>query len=307
MSASALAAGTPSGTTVSNVATLDYVQAGASLRVDSNASRFRVDEVLNVIVQKRDATNVVVASPDAARVLTFAVTNTGNGSQKFRLSVNAALAGDQFDPAFGKLVIDTNGNGVYDPSVDQDDANGLNDPLIAPDQSVTVFVVSDIPSGRANNDVGLAALTAQAAIGTGPAGTTIAGKGAGGSDVVIGASRGVAVAQNGYLVAQAQPVVTKSQTVANPSGGSVALPGSIVTYTLRLEIKGSGSTVNSLLADTIPANSTYVPGSLRLDGAVLTDQADADAGRFTGSAIEVGLGALVAPVTRVVSFQVRLN
>ena len=50
----ALAVGTPSGTTVSNVASIQYVQAGASLQVTSNASSFRVDEILNVTVQKSD-------------------------------------------------------------------------------------------------------------------------------------------------------------------------------------------------------------------------------------------------------------
>ena len=307
LSTSALAVGTPSGTTVSNVASLQYVQGGASLQVTSNLASFRVDEILNVVVQKIDATSVVVASPDTRRVLSFTVTNTGNGSQKFQLSSNDALAGDQFDPAFVKLVLDTNGNGVYDPGVDQDYASGGNDPLIAPDRSLTIFVLCDIPAGRVNNDLGLVALNAQAVIGTGAPGTTIVGKGGGGSDVVIGASRGAANAQNGYLVTQVQPVLTKSQAVVNPSGGSVALPGSIVTYTLRLELKGSGTSINSLIADSVPAGSTYVAGSLRLDGAALTDQADIDAGRFTGNAIEVSLGSLLAPAPHVVSFQVRLN
>lgn len=307
LSTSALAVGTPSGTIVSNVASLRYAQGGASLQITSNPSSFRVDEILNVVVHKSDADNVVVASPDTRRVLRFMVTNTGNGAQKFQLSSTDALAGDQFDPVFVKLVIDTNGNGVYDPGVDQDYASGQNDPLIAPDQSLAIFVICDIPAGRVNNDLGLAALNVQAVIGTGAPGTTIVGKGGGGSDVVIGLSRGIANAQNGYRVTQVQPVLTKSQTVISPSGGSVALPGSIVTYTLRLELKGSGTTINSLIADAIPANGTYVAGSLRLNGTALTDQADADAGRFTGNAIEVSLGSLIAPVTHVVSFQVRLN
>jgi len=39
----------------------------------------------------------------------------------------------------------------------------------------------------------------------------------------------------------------------------------------------------------------------------LTDAVDADAGRFTGSQIEVMLGALSAPSTQTVAFQARIN
>ena len=306
-SAASWAIGTPSGTAISNTAILQYTQSGTSRQVLSNAASFRVDEVVNVVVQKNDTDHVVVSSPDTRRVLTFTITNTGNGPQRFQLSVNAALPGSQFDPAAVRLAIDANANGLYEPGTDIDYLAGQNDPLIAPDRSLTVFVLSDIPAARVNNDVGLVALTVKVGGGTGAPGTVFPGRGAGGSDVVVGASGGLGNAQNGYLVSQLQPVLTKSQTFANASGALIPLPGSLVTYSLRLELKGSGTTVNGLVADTIPANTTYVPGSLKLDGAALTDRGDADAGRWNGNAVEVSLGSLVAPTTHVVSFQVRLN
>lgn len=303
----AWALGTPSGTAVNNTATLQYAQGGLSREINSNASSFRVDEIANVVVQKTDADRIVVASPDTRRVMTFTITNTGNGSQRFQVSVNAANPNSQFDPAAVRMIVDSNGNGSYEPGVDVPYTAGQNDPVIAPDRSVTMFVVSDIPPARPNNDVGLIVLTVQESVGTGAPGTVFAGRGASGSDLVIGASRGIGVAQNGYVVLQAQPVLTKTQVVVNQGGGSAPLPGSIVTYSLQLDLRGSGSAFNGVVADTVPANTSYVPGSLRLDGVALTDRADGDTGRWTGNGIEVSLGSLVAPVSHVVSFQVRLN
>ena len=92
------AVGTPSGATIANVASLRYTQGGVDLRIESNASRFRVEEVLDVALQGNEAANVAVGSPDTRRVLVFTITNTGNGPQAYRLVPNAGLAGDQFDP-----------------------------------------------------------------------------------------------------------------------------------------------------------------------------------------------------------------
>ena len=49
-------------------------------------------------VQVQDSAAPPVASPDTARVLTFLVTNIGNGSETFRLSRSNAIEGDQYDP-----------------------------------------------------------------------------------------------------------------------------------------------------------------------------------------------------------------
>jgi uncharacterized repeat protein (TIGR01451 family) len=294
--------GTRSGSTIANIASVDFSQGGSHLVVQSNTARFRVDEVLNVVVQGNDAGRVTVASPDTRRVLVFTVTNLGNGPEAFRLAANAAIPGSRFDPTIAKIALDTNGNQRYDPDADVDYVAGSNDPVLQPDQSITVFVIGDIPSGGANGDVGFVALNANAIAGIGAPGTLLAGRGAGGSDIVIGSSRGTAIAQGGFLVTRLSVQLAKSQSTAtSPQSGSV------VTYSLALDLAGGGGVVNGVITDPIPQHTSYVPGSLRLDGLALSDQADADTGRFTGSAIEVRLGALSAPASHVVSFQVRLD
>ena len=56
-----------------------------------------------------------------------------------------------------------------------------------------------------------------------------------------------------------------------------------------------------------PADTTYVAGSLKLDGATLTDAADADAGRSGTSGISVDLGTVSGGSSRTVTFQVTID
>ena len=78
-------------------------------------------------------------------------------------------------------------------------------------------------------------------------------------------------------------------------------------------VGGSGSLTNVAIADNVPANTTYVAGTMTLQGASVTDTADADAGVFVPPAgvvpgrIEAALGAVAAGQTRTVTFNVRIN
>ncbi len=304
----AQAAGTPAGMSIVNTATVTYLdEFGITQTLNSNASTVQVDEVLNVTVANLDASNVAVNSPDSDRPLAFSITNTGNGSEAFGLKANVALAGDQFDPVFDRIVLDSNGNGIFDPATDTVYVPATNDPVLNPDQSVVIFLVSDIPGGLSNGEVGLANLTASATTGTGVPGTSFPGAGTGGGDAVVGATGGAGTDQNGYVAPQTLANFTKTQSVSDPFGGSTPTVGAIVTYTLTFTLGGTGSVDNGLISDPIPTNTSYVAGSLALNGAPLTDGADSDEGLFTGSAIEVSLGTLAAPTTQTVTLQVRIN
>jgi uncharacterized repeat protein (TIGR01451 family) len=301
-------AGTLANTLVSNTASVEYTSgAGTPQSVNSNPASFRVDERLDVAVVSNNAAPVAVFSPDADRPLSFTVTNLGNGSEAFRLTIDSVLAGDNFDPTDTRVYLDTNGNGQFEPATDAPYIAGTNDPSLAPDQSVTVFVTHDIPAGRIDGDSGLARLTAVALTGTGAPGSVFAGQGAGGTDALVGSTTASANRQGSYLVAQVGATIAKVQSVVDPNGGSNPIPGATITYTLTLNVSGAGTITATQIVDPIPANTSYVAGSLRLNGAVLTDAVDADAGRFTGSQIEVTFGALSAPSTQTVAFQARIN
>ena len=73
----------------------------------------------------------------------------------------------------------------------------------------------------------------------------------------------------------------KSQTVVDQFGGSAPVPGARINYTVVVSATGTGIAATSVFSDNIPANTTYVPGTLRLNSAALSDAADADAGEFS--------------------------
>ena len=103
----------------------------------------------------------------------------------------------------------------------------------------------------------------------------------------------------------------KSQAVVDSFGGTRPLPGARINYTIVVSATGSGSAANSVFTDNIPANTTYVPGTLRLNSAALTDAVDADAGDFSATPIariSVQLGTLTqASGSQTIQFAVTIN
>jgi uncharacterized repeat protein (TIGR01451 family) len=309
-SAPAMAVGTAAGTTISNTATASYTDPGGNpVSVPSNKVDIVVDELLDVTVATADPGDIVVTPGSTNQVLSFIVTNTGNGSEAFRLTPNATVGGDQFDPTTTSIVLDTNDNGVYDagPGGDEIYTPGVTDPRLAPDASVRVFVLSSIPAGTADVDRGIVELTAAATTGTGAPGTTFAGQGQGGGNAVVGSTGADGTDRGRYLVQNATITFTKSAVVADPFGGTTSVPGSIITYTLVATISGSGTLTNAAINDPIPVGTTYQIGSITLQGSALTDTADGDAGSFASNSISVGLGSVTGGQTRTVTFRTRIN
>ncbi len=302
------AAGTAAGTTISNTATATYTDSGGNPQsANSNQVNIVVDELLNVTVATADPGPVAVTPGSTNQVLSFTVTNTGNGSEAFDLTATTAIGGDQFDPTATSIVIDTNGNGVYDAGVDTVHVAGTNDLTLAPDQSQRVFVLSTIPGGAADLDRGDLDLTAAARTGTGAAGTIFAGQGQGGGDAVVGTTGADGTDRGAYVIQSATLAFVKSASVLDPFGGTRSVPGAVVTYTLIATVSGTGTLTNLAVGDTAPANTTYEPGTITLQGAPLTDAADADAGAFAANAVTVQLGSVAGGQTRTVTFKVRIN
>jgi uncharacterized repeat protein (TIGR01451 family) len=304
---SALAAGSLANSSISNTAHATFTDPdGHPQTADSNTATLRVDEVLGAVVVSNDAGNVDVLSPDDDDPLSFTLTNPGNGSEAYALATNASLPGDAYDPTDVRIYLD-DGDGVFEPAQDTLYSPGVNNPVLAPDASRVIWVSSDTPAGRATGDTGVVRLTATAVTGSGVPGTTFAGQGTGGVDAVVGATTATANSQGTYDVVQALTTLTKTQSVHDPFNGNRPIPGAVITYTITMTLAGTGTITSAQIDDTIPANTTYVADSLHFDGGHVSDAADADAGRFTGTAIAVTLGTIAAPSTHTVDFQVRID
>jgi uncharacterized repeat protein (TIGR01451 family) len=308
-SSPAKATGTAAGSTISNTATATYDPpgGGSPVSVPSNTVDIRVDELLDVTVATADPGDVIALPGATNQVLSFTVTNTGNGPEAFRLTPNATVGGDQFDPATTSLVLDSNGNGVYDPGVDTVYTAGSNDPVLAPDAAIKVFVLSTIPGAANDLDRGIVQLTAAAVTGTGAPGTSFAGQGQGGGDAVVGTTGADGVDNGRYLVQSATIAFTKSAAVLDPFGGTKSVPGAVITYTLTATVSGAGALNNVILGDNKPVGTTYQTGSITLQGSPLSDPTGDDAGEFASNAVTVRLGNVSGGQTRTVTFKVKIN
>ena len=299
------AGGVKAGTLIENTASATYDGGAGPVTIPSNTITVKVDELLDVTVTSRDS-GPVSAAPGSA-VLTFELTNTGNGPEAYTLTANPAVAGNDFDTTVNGLAVDTNGNGVYDPGVDQMLTGPATTAAIAADASLTVFVLVTIPGGVADGDQSDVSLLAEAVTGTGAPGTAFAGQGAGGGNAIVGSTGANATATGSLSVGITDVDLIKSATVRDPFGGTGIVPGATITYAIRAEVRGSGSVSDLVVTDAVPADTTYVAGSLKLDGATLTDAADADTGRSNTSGISVDLGTVSGGSRRTVTFQVTID
>lgn len=303
----AYAAGTPAGTLINNTASATYDQGGTPTTVNSNTHQVRVDELIDVVVDWTDPADVQTTPGATAQVTTYTVTNTGNGTETYGLTTVSTVGGDNYDPTVTSIVID-DGDGVYEPGIDTVYVPGAGDPVLAPDASVTIFVVTTTPDLVNDGDRGGVQLIATSTTGTGAPGASFAGAGQGGGAAVIGTSGGTGDDTGYYQVSSAAVTLVKSATIVDPFGGSTAVPGSVITYQIVATLTGSGSLPNLRISDVVPAGTTYVPESITLGGTPLTDSAaDADAGNLTGTTVNVNLGTVPGGQSRTVTFRARIN
>ncbi|MEO8019228.1 MAG: hypothetical protein ABI769_15555 [Pseudomonadota bacterium] len=305
------AVGAPAGTPINNTAQVDYTIGTVNTTASSNTVTVTVAEILDVVVTAQTPT-VAVNAGDTQQEVRYRVTNTGNGSETFRLVMTSTIAGDQFDPipATPSIYFDTDASGDLSPG-DTPYVVGSNDPVLSADGFVTVLVVNSIPNWVVDTNIGFTRLTADSRTGTGVPGTTFVGQGVGGVDAVVGTTGADSEADSSYVVSGVSLTAAKSQTVVDQFGGARPVPGARINYSIVVNVTGSGSAINAVFSDNIPANTTYVPGTLRLNAAVLSDGADADAGDYSttpAARVRVTLGNLTtASGPQTVTFAVVIN
>lgn len=299
-----LAAGVPAGSLIENTASATYTSNSTTQTVDSNTVSLKVDEVLDVATISQESGPVAATTTATLR---YKITNTGNGPEAFTLTANPAVTGNAFNATVTGLAIDVNGNGTYDSGVDTDLANGAASASLVSDGPLAVLVLVSIPAGAAPNATSKVELTATSTTGTGAPGTLFAGAGIAGGDAVVGASTALATAQATLTVDKTVVALVKSAVVADPFGGTRPVPSAIITYRIVADVSGTGTATGLAVTDAIPTGTTYQPGTLTLEGADLSDAADADAGQAAAGGIAVQLGNVAAGAQRTVTFKVKIN
>lgn len=306
MSSPALAGGVAAGTLIENTATATYDDGDGPKTINSNTVTLRVDELIDVTVTSLNS-GPVAAVPGEA-VLTFEVTNQGNGPEAFELLADPAVAGNDFDTVVENIAVDTNGNGTYDPGVDVVLTGPETTEILDPDETVTVFVIVTVPDGVTDDQESDVELTANAVTGTGAPGTSFDGQGEGGGDAIVGTTGASASALGELVVGITSVDLVKSATIVDPFGGTSAVPGSVVTFTIIANVAGSGSVDGLIITDAIPDGTTYSAGTLALEGNALTDASGDDAGEASDAAgITVDLGTVAGGTSQSVTFNVTID
>jgi len=255
------AAPAPPGTLIQNIATATFVNtAGSPETIDSNAVVLSVTQVGSFTLT---ASQTRTAAPGASVNFPHTLTNTGNGTDTFDLSITNGAG--SFDFSSVALYIDADGNGV-------------------PDNAVPITTTGPLAPGAQFRLV---------AVGVVPAGAL-----AGQSDQLSVAAQGnaAAAAAGGYAPAAPQSnvdvatvtglatlTVTKSlDLTTGPSPNDNA--GNHITVTLTYVNAGAAPATNVVLTDVIGLPGvgfntqafSYVAGSGRWNGLLLSDASGGD-------------------------------
>lgn len=306
VSAPALAGGVTAGTLIENTAVASYDDGAGPRTINSNTVTVRVDELLDVTLTSLDPGPINTRPGDA--VLTFELTNQGNGPEAFTLLANPTVAGNDFDVTVRAIAIDSNGNGIYDEGIDEILTAPQTTAVLAADAVLTVFVLVTVPDGVTDTQTSAVDLNAEAVTGSGTPGTVFAAAGVDGGDAIVGTTSALATARGELVVGVANVALAKSVVLRDPFGGASAVPGTIATFTITAQISGSGTINDLIVTDAIPDGTTYAAGTLALDGTALSDAADGDAGVASDAAgIAVDLGDVAAQTTRTVTFDVTID
>ena len=288
MANNAMADGTPSGTSVGNIATINYsVDGTAQPEVGSTETgntsgpgaetTFLVGTTINLTLIETNTTFTSVAAGSLQQATSFTLTNLGNDNQGYNLTAaNSSLAAftqsDAFDVGTFAYYIDVNNDGLLD----------TNDTLInsvdslAPDASIDLLVTATIPPSEVDTAQSTISLTAV----TTTKNTTVAvvetvGEynstvvqivfsdpltTANGTDPGQTEGDASAVALDAYRVLTAALTVSKTSAVySDPANGTVnpkAIPGAIITYTITIVNNGSGTATGISITDIVDEITT---------------------------------------------------
>jgi uncharacterized repeat protein (TIGR01451 family) len=292
----AVLAATAAGTSISNQATATFDVGGSlGLTEDSNTDVVTVDELIDVSVVWQDGGNVPVSVSEADSVLEFLVTNEGNGTEDYRLTITNQ-GGDDFETTNLEIWLDSDGSGDFNSGLDtlvspsgsgtgsntadvNFDANGAT-------AAQTVFIVGDIPGTPVDAETSRIQLQAQSVtaitFGLTSAGDSEPGAGDGGVDAIVGTTVGIDSADGIFVVVSVDVALTKSSVVDDGFGGSLVIPGSTITYTIVVDVTGTGSVDNLVIDDDIPTDTTYVGSSMTFDTVAQIDSGGGDEGELSG-------------------------
>lgn len=336
---SAHANGTPANTTVTNSVTVSYQVGGVDQTDETASDTFLVDRRVNLTVAEVGGAATVVQAGDTSELVTFQVTNLTNDALDIALAATQQTGGtgahgttDNFDVTNVKIFVAAGAGASFGSATE---TTFIDE--IAADGIYTVWVQADIPaSGLVNNDTATIILTgtahaAGAATTLGAIYTNSVSNDPAVVDTVLADGNGgvsgdadndgTYASRDDYIVEAAALSVVKTSEVINDFVSASApyfhIPGALVEYCIAVSNGSGAATATGLsVSDVIPANMTFVSGSIVLNGTVdgggacLADGA-ADTGDTTydsgSDTITATLNDIAADESRTVIFRATID
>lgn len=277
----AMAAGTLAGTEITNQATLAYtVGTLPQPTQSSNPTKFNVDRKVNFNITYVQAAFVDVLPGSTDQALTYTVTNSGNDTQDFDLTV-AQLSGgsvlggtDNIDATAVRLFLDDGDESFDSGDTDITGSHYLDE--LAPDASARVFIVGNFQTPKVSGDVAGLTLAARAQHGHG-SGALGGGIAEGVTDTHTGPAIYTVFADLTDTIANQEEVpgafriaapvlgVAKQANViwdpVNHDATPRSIPGAYVRYAITIsnDLSALASANLTTIKDTLNANTTLDP------------------------------------------------
>lgn len=245
---------TAAGTSIGN-------QASATYTDSSSVSRTATSNVVTTIVQQvasltLTANGAKTASPGSAVFYPHTLTNTGNGSDSFTLTLAPAQSG-AFTLTNTHIYLDANGDGIPDNFTD---LTGTNVAVTPGAVNAFKFVITGtVPAGATAGQTNNFSVTA----------TSVFDNTKAASDTDV-------------TTATANAVINVNKTMSSNSGAS---PSGPYTVTLTYTNSGNSTATTVNIGDALPAGMTYVAGTGRwsVTGATALTDATGDLQPAAGS------------------------
>lgn len=321
------AEGVVAGIDIENIAVVSYeIDGNAQSPIEStpegnslpglgngSVTSFKVDRKVDLLLTGDNNANVTPG--DTQSEVTFTLLNEGNDTQKFLLSNDENITGDNFDSdncntTITHTVDDSNIVSPLTPVITN------NNITLAPDHKATISIKCDIPENYSGqplvtgntSQISLTAVALENTDGSSVSQTvgsdtqdsldTVfadnAGTDDGNRDATHSARRSFVAIDSAI-----PPTLTINKSIDNvidPEGGSTAVSGAKVTYKIVVNTTGTGVINNVVVTDPTPTDMTYQSNTIFLESQNLTDSVGDDSAFFNTSnkVATINLGSINA-------------
>lgn len=315
----ARANGTASGTVISNNAGISASNASS---VTSNTAATTVVAIFGVATNSEPADNSATAGGFVYYKTKF--TNNANNTDIIRLNVGAqsfgagagtttnwSIQADDADPYALGLTWTTSGTMIADQLGDYATMS------LGPG-AVATFTIMITSAADASDGATMSAVISLQTVST-PAGKYVGFDSIGYGGLALATRTAGALTPDKLTTTITGAILTlaKAASVTAPAGyvtlggaGTAPVPGAKITYTLTYGNTGASNALTTVIQDTLPALTTYLPGSIFLNAILQTDALGGDECDFNvalANAVTCNIGTLNAAGSGTITYVVTID